>query len=168
MNTESYKKLITLNNEFQKVLRQIVDAEGVDEKNWPLQVLGHKGIAEWRLLSAYIDWYIEMYDEIDEFYHYDGLLVPAVNDFLERYNKDKENFDILTTTIAFDYMLGLLGESRFQTLERIEDRLLKKDVDEVKEEEDEEEPSFESIRKKIKTHIKQKEKEIVSLEEDEE
>ena len=32
---------------------------------------------------------------------------------------------------------------------------------------DEEEPSFESIRKKIKTHIKQKEKEIVSLEDDE-
>ena len=36
------------------------------------------------------------------------------------------------------------------------------------EEEGEEEPSFESIHKKIKMHIKQKEKEIVSLEDDEE
>ena len=105
------------------------------KKNWPLQVLGHKGIAEWKLLSAYIDWYIEMYDEIDEFYHYDELLVPAVNDFLERYNKNKESFDIVTTTIAFDYMLGLLGECRLQTLGRIEDELVKRDVSEVKEEE---------------------------------
>ena len=61
--------------------------------------------------------------------------MPAVNDFLERYNKNKESFDIVTTTIAFDYMLGLLGECRLQTLGRIEDELVKRDVSEVKEEE---------------------------------
>ena len=128
MNPEASKKLITLNHEFQKVLRQIVNGEGVDEKNWPLQVLGHKGIAEWKLCSAYIDWYIEMYDEIDEFYCYDKLLEPAVNDFLERYNNNKESFDLVTTTIAFDYMLGLLGECRLQTLGRIECELLGKET----------------------------------------
>ena len=32
MNPEASKKLITLNHEFQKVLRQIVDGESVDEK----------------------------------------------------------------------------------------------------------------------------------------
>ena len=132
MTNPQKEKVAKLNENFKQVFGHIMAGDDVDEKNWPLQVLGHRGKAEWALCSAYIDWYVEMYDEIDEFYRYDEIIIPAMNDFLERYRKNKECFDIVTTTIAFEYVLGLLAECRIQTLARIECKLLKKGIDKMK------------------------------------
>lgn len=123
------KKIEILNEEFKESL----GAMSCGDSNLPIHIFGSQGIADWELCAAYIDWYLEMYDEIDEAWRYERMTIDSLEGFLKKFRDDEESFDLVEITIRFDYLLELLILCRNKTLGRIECSLLKEGIAKIKE-----------------------------------